>query len=334
LAAQAAAYLSIAGWGIIPALGVMVLKSYLAALERAQMVLWITLVAAVGNAGINYLLIFGAFGFPELGIRGAAIASVSVHAISLVGLVVYALRSFPEHQLFVRLWRPDWPAFGEVFRLGWPIGLTNLSEVGLFATSAVMVGWLGAIPLAAHGIAMQLATATFLVHLGLANAATVRAGRALGRRDVENLRRGGQVAVVTSVVFATVTIAALLTWPEPLLSLFIDPSDPRKPEILAIGTGLVAIAALFQMADGGQVIAHGLLRGAQDARVPLVISAIAYWPVGIGSGYVLGFVLGFGALGVWIGLVVGLTVAFGALMWRFWRRTLPSAAAAIAAAST
>ncbi|MFD0980894.1 MATE family efflux transporter [Tropicimonas aquimaris] len=325
LAGQAAVYLGIAGWGIVPALGVMVLKSYLAAMERVQVVLWVTILAAAMNGGMNYLLIFGKFGFPELGIRGAAIASVGVHVISLIGLVIYAFRQFPEHELFVRLWRPDWSAFFQVFRLGWPIGLTNLSEVSLFAASAVMVGWLGTIPLAAHGIAIQLATATFLVHLGLSNAATIRAGRALGRRDGPNLRRGALVAVTASVLFAMVTIAIFLTWPEALMSLFLDPDDPRKPEIIAIGVGLVAIAALFQMADGGQVMAHGLLRGVQDTRVPLVISAVAYWLVGVLSGYVFGFVLGHGAMGVWSGLVLGLGVAVAALMWRFWRKALPRA---------
>lgn len=324
--AEAGRYLSIAAWGILPGLGVMVLKSYLSAMERTQVVLWVTILAALVNAGVNYLLIFGSFGFPELGVRGAAIASLSVQIVSLLGLAVYAVRNFPEHALFQRFWRPDWPAFWQVFRLGWPISLTNLSEVGLFTFSAVMVGWIGTIPLAAHGIALQCASATFLVHLGLSNACTIRAGKALGRKDYDHLKRGAQVSVVMSIVFAIVTIAGFLTWPEELLGLFIDPEDPRKPEILAIGVGLMVMAALFQLADGLQVIAHGLLRGVQDTRVPMIISAIAYWPVGITTGYVLGFTLGYGAIGVWAGLVFGLLVAAILLMWRFWRRSLPQLA--------
>ncbi|PRY25365.1 MATE family multidrug resistance protein [Aliiruegeria haliotis] len=323
IAQAASQYLSIAGWGMIPALGVMALKSYLSALEKADVVLWVTILAAVVNALVNYLLIFGSFGFPELGIRGAAIASVTVHVTSLVGLMLYAIRAFPQHELFVRFWRPDWVAFAQVFKLGWPISLTNLSEVGLFAFSAVMVGWLGTIPLAAHGIALQLASATFLVHLGLSNATTIRAGKAFGRGEVERLKRGAEVAIAMSILFAAITIAIFLTWPEELLSLFLDPDDPRKPEIIAIGVGLMAMAALFQLFDGGQVIAHGLLRGIQDTRVPMFMSAAAYWPVGITSGYLLGFTLGYGAIGVWAGLVFGLLVANVLLMWRFWRRSLP-----------
>ncbi len=324
VAEQGAQYLRIAGWGILPALGVMVLKSYLSALERANVVLWVTILAAIVNAAVNYLLIFGSFGFPELGIRGAAIASLTVHVVSLAGLTVYAMHSFPEHELFVRFWRPDWPAFAQVFRLGWPISLTNLSEVGLFAFSAVMVGWLGTIPLAAHGIALQCASVTFLVHLGLSNAVTILTGKALGRRDFVNLARGGTVSIVMSVAFALLTIAAFLIWPEELLGLFIDPADPSKPEILAIGTGLMVMAALFQLADGAQVIAHGLLRGIQDTRVPMIISAFAYWAVGLASGYVLGFPMGYGAIGVWAGLVLGLVVAGIWLMYRFWAESLPA----------
>lgn len=327
VADQAGQYLQIAGWGILPALGVMVLKSYLSALERAAVVLWVTILAAIVNAAVNYLLIFGTFGFPELGIRGAAIASLAVHVVSLVGLTVYAVRSFPQHALFVRFWRPDWPAFALVFRLGWPISLTNLSEVGLFSFSAVMVGWLGAIPLAAHGIALQCASATFLVHLGLSNAVTIRTGKALGRRDFGDLARGGIVAVVLSAHFAMLTIAAFLIWPEEFLGLFIDPSDPARPQILALGTGLMAMAALFQLADGAQVLAHGMLRGIQDTRGPMLISAFAYWAVGLSVAYVLGFPMGFGAMGVWSGLVLGLVVAGIWLMHRFWTRSLPALAA-------
>ncbi len=324
IAALAAQYLSIMGWGILPAMGVMVLKSYLSALERAGMVLWVTILAALVNAGVNYLLIFGTFGFPELGIRGAAIASLSVNVVSVAGLALYAVRSFPQHALFVRFWRPDWPAFRQVFRLGWPISLTNLSEVGLFTFSAVMIGWLGAIPLAAHGIALQCASSTFLVHLGLSNAVTILTGKAFGRRDFVSLSRGGLVSIVMSMVFATLTIAAFLIWPEVFLGLFLDPQDPRKPEILAIGTGLMAMAALFQLADGVQVLAHGLLRGIQDTRVPMLISAFAYWAVGLNVAYFLGFPMGFGAVGVWSGFVIGLSVAAAWLMYRFWAQSLPA----------
>ena len=326
VAADAGAYLAIAGWGMIPGLGVMLLKAYLSALERTRVVLWVTLAAALVNAGLNWLLIFGNLGFPEMGIRGSAIASVAVHVVSLVLLVLYAVRSYPEHALFVRLWRPDWGAFARVFRLGWPIGLTNLAEVGIFAFSAIMVGWLGTVPLAAHGIVMQLGSATFMVHLGLSNAATIRAGKAAGRHDGVHLRRGGHVVVAMSVGFALLTAALFVAVPETLVGLYVDPADPARPEILALGVTLVLLAALFQMMDGLQVVALGLLRGVQDTRVPMYLAGVSYWVIGVPAGYLAGFVLGWGAIGVWSGLTLGLACAAVLLMHRFWRRVdLPAA---------
>jgi MATE family multidrug resistance protein len=324
VAVLAADYLRIAGLGLFPALAVMVLKSYLAALERTHVVLWVTVLAAVVNAAANWLLIFGHLGFPELGVRGAAIASVAIQIVSLAVLVSYATRTFPGHRLFVRLWRPDPDAFAQVFRLGWPIGLTNLAEVGLFAASALMVGRLGAVPLAAHGIALQLATATFMVHLGLSNAATIRAGKALGRGDLAGLARGAQVALAASLAFAALTVALFLAWPVPLLSLFLDPAEPARPDILALGVTLMALAAAFQTVDGAQVVVLGVLRGVQDTRVPMVMAAVSYWLVGLPLGYVGGIVLGWGAPGIWIGLVAGLACAAILLSLRFWRRTLPA----------
>ncbi|MEW9918864.1 MATE family efflux transporter [Marimonas sp. MJW-29] len=322
LASEAARYLSVAGWGVIPALLLMVLKSYLAALERTQVVLWITLAAALVNAGANYAFIFGNWGAPALGVVGAAIASVVTQTVSLVGVVLYILRVVPQHQLFLRLWRPDRQMLARVFRLGWPISLTSLSEVGLFAASAMMMGWLGTVPLAAHGIAVQLASITFMVHLGLSNAATIRAGSAFGRRDRESMARGALTVTVMSAVFAALTIAAFVLFPEPLISLFMQRDEPARAEILAIGTGLLVMAALFQLVDGAQAIALGLLRGAQDTAVPMWMAAFSYWVVGVPCSYLLGFWLDWEGIGVWAGLVIGLGVAAVLLNARFWGVTL------------
>ncbi|WP_233493293.1 MATE family efflux transporter [Ruegeria atlantica] len=322
VAETASQYLRVAGWGLIPALLVMVLKSYLAALERTQIVLWITVAAAVVNAFTNYALIFGNWGAPELGVMGAAIASVVTQVVSLVCVVIYAMRVLPEHSLFQRFWRPDWEMFLSVLRLGVPIGLTTLSEVSLFAMSAIMMGWLGQVPLAAHGIALNLASATFMVHLGLSNAATIRAGNALGRKDRPHLERGAIAVTGMSLVISILTVILFLAYAEPLISLFMEPDDPQRPEILMIGTGLLAMAALFQLVDGAQVIALGLLRGLQDAKVPMVMAALSYWGVGITSSYYFGFVLGMDGIGVWLGLVLGLACAAVMLMARFWMRSV------------
>lgn len=318
VAAMAAEYLRVAGWGMAPALLVMVLKSYLAALERTQVVLWIALLAALVNALANYALIFGNWGAPELGLTGAALASILTQAASLVAVIVYALRVLPGHLLFHRLWRADREMFARVLRMGLPIGLTSLSETTLFAASALMMGWLGTVPLAAHGIAVQLASLTFMVHLGLSNVATVRTGAAFGRGDRAHTARGAGVATGMSLAMSVLTIAAFLALPEPLLSLFMQAGDPARPQILAIGTGLLAVAALFQLVDGAQVIALGLLRGVQDTAAPMLIAALAYWAVGIPASYLLGFPAGLGGIGIWLGLVLGLAVAGVLLMLRFW----------------
>ncbi len=321
-AAMASEYLRVAGWGLFPALLVMVLKSYLAALERTQIVLWITVAAALVNGVTNYALIFGNWGAPELGVMGAAIASVVTQAVSLVAVVVYAVRVLPEHSLFQRFWRPDWEMWFRVLRLGVPIGLTLLAEVSLFATSAVMMGWIGQVPLAAHGIALNLASATFMVHLGLSNAATIRAGNALGRRDRAHLEKGAITVTAMSLVVSILTIILFLTCAEPLISLFMEPDNPQRPQILAIGSGLLAMAALFQLVDGAQVIALGLLRGLQDAKIPMVMAALSYWVVGIPASYYFGFVQDMEGIGIWLGLVLGLAFAGVLLMARFWMRSV------------
>lgn len=319
----AARYLAVAGWGIVPALFVMVLKSYLAALERTQVVLWITVVAAVVNALVNYALIFGNWGAPELGVVGAAVASLITQIVSLVGVVVYVRRALPEHDLFRRLWAADWDMLAQVFKLGWPISITGLSEVGLFAASAVMMGWLGTIPLAAHGIALQLVSITFMVHLGLSNAATVRAGNAYGRADAPHLARGARVVTVMSLLFSIVTVAFFFLFPEFFISIFILEGEDARADILQIGVGLLFMAGLFQLVDGTQAIALGMLRGVQDTRMPMIYAAISYWVVGIPTSYLLGFVLGWDGIGVWAGLAIGLGLAAILLNLRFWRTVLP-----------
>ncbi len=311
-------YARIVGFALFPALLVMVLKSHLAALERTQVVLWVT-VGAVGlNVVVNYALIFGNWGAPEMGVRGAAVASLVVTSASFVALAVYAAKVTPEHALFRRVWRPDWEAFGQVFRLGWPIGMTNLAEVSLFAASTLMMGWLGTIPLAAHGIALQVSSVTFMVHLGLSNAATIRAGNSFGRGDGPGLRDGAKVVLALSGVFAAVTVVLFLTLPEPMIAAFLNPDEPERDAVIAVGVGLLAAAALFQLVDAAQVMALGLLRGVQDTRVPMLIAVVSYWIVGVPVSYAMGFWLDWGGVGIWLGLAVGLALAGIFLLWRFW----------------
>ncbi|MEE9428394.1 MAG: MATE family efflux transporter [Paracoccaceae bacterium] len=319
IARLAGDYLYIAGWGLFPTLQVIVLKSYFAALERTSIIFWVTVIAAVLNGLLNYALIFGNWGAPELGVKGAAIASVTLQTATLFTLALYAIYRTPEHALFKNWWRPDWEAFGSNFSLGWPIGLTSLAESGLFTATSVMMGWVGTISLAAHGIAIQLIGLIFMIHVGLSNVATIRSGQAFGRGDQRALRHGALVVVLISMGLAILAVLLFLSVPEFLFSLFLDPSDPARPAVMAAGVGLLAVAALFQVADAGQVVALGLLRGVQDTKVPMVFAALSYWAVGIPLSYFLGFTLGYGGAGIWMGLVVGLSLAWITMSIRFWR---------------
>jgi len=322
IAALAHDYLAIAGWGLIPGLMAVVLRSFLAALERTAIVLWATIGAAIINAIFGYALIFGAFGLPELGLVGAAWAALVTTCLSGLIMLAYALRAFPDYRLAQRLWRPDPVALRQVFRLGAPIGLTSLAEGGMFSACAIMVGWIGAVPLAAHGIAMQLASGMFMFHLGISQAGTIRAGQAVGRRDEANLRRTGAAAIAVSGGFALLTVLIFFAFPQQLVGFFVAPDSPSRAALLQAGVALLLVAAVFQLLDAMQVVALGLLRGVQDTAVPMVLAAISYWLVGIPSGYLLGVHLGWGAPGIWLGLVIGLGLAASLLMARFWTRAV------------
>ncbi|SFG98048.1 multidrug resistance protein, MATE family [Palleronia marisminoris] len=320
-AAIAARYLAIQGFSIFPALGLMVIRAYLSGLGRTRAQFWAMVAAFLLNAVINYALIFGAFGFPELGVTGAAIGSVISTTVAFLALAVHAALATPEHELFRNVWKPDPQALARVFRLGWPIGTATLAEAGLFAGATVLMGWLGTVPLAAHGIAMQIISVIFMAHLGLSQAATIRAGNAVGRDDPAGLRKGAMAAMILSGCVALPTLAMLVFLPDPLIDLFLGRDEPAREAVLVLGRGLLAAAALFQLADAAQVMAMGFLRGLQDTRVPMAYAAISYWAIGMPLAWLLGFPAGLGGVGVWLGMAAGLTVAAVMLQGRFWRRT-------------
>ncbi|NNE79565.1 MAG: MATE family efflux transporter [Silicimonas sp.] len=320
VARLAGIYLVWLGAAMVPALLVNVMRSYLSAVELPHIVLYVTLFGTGLNVVLNYALIFGNWGAPELGIMGAGIASLTGNVISFVLLVFFAVRARPEHELFRNLHKPDWEFFARVFKLGLPIGLTVFAETGLFAASTVMMGWVGTIALAAHGVALQIASLTFMMHLGLSQAITVRAGRAWGRQDRELLKAASQAAMILSLIVAAATVVLFLSMPNFLVGLFVDPGDPQRPAILAVGATLLGMAALFQLVDAGQVMALGMLRGVQDTRVPMVIAVVSYWLIGLPVSYLFGFTLAMEGVGIWLGLTVGLACAAVLMQTRFWTR--------------
>jgi len=322
LSQSAHEYLRIMAFVMFPALLDVTLRCYLTGLKHTNIVLWATVSGLVCKSVIGWLFVFGKFGCPELGIEGAALSTLAGTLVILIFFVWHAQRYFPQHELFKNIWKPDVAALRRIFTLGLPIGLTYLAESGLFSGVTIMVGWIGEIEVASHGIAMQIMAITFMVHLGLSQIATTLIGNAYGREDsLEVLRRIGICAISMSSTFAFMIIIVFLSVPESLLSLFIDNSDPDSVAILSIGVSLMIIAACFQLTDGLQAVGLGLLRGMQDVKVPFVIALVSYWGVGFTTSYLLGIKFSYGPQGVWLGLVTGLAIASVLLLTRFWYKT-------------
>lgn len=319
LARHAADYMRILALAIIPSLWANVMRSYLSAMEFTKVIMLITCGVAILNVGFNHVLIFGNYGFPELGIQGAAIASLLVNFLMAIITSIYAVYILPQHGLFARFYRPDWGALIKVFKLGAPIGLSILAETGLFSAASVMMGWIGVIALAAHGIALQLASLTFMAHLGLSSAVTIRMGNAAGRKDRSAMIEVTKAGAVISVCWSLLTIILFVGCGAQLISLFLDADEAARDAIIAYGIVLLWIAALFQLVDGGQVLAIGLLRGVQDTAIPMVITVIGYWGVGVPIAYFLGFYTPLAGSGIWLGLVAGLSFAAVGLSVRFRR---------------
>ncbi len=317
LARDAALFLKGYMWVILPWLVFQTLRNFLAALERPDWVLAVCALGVVLNAVLGWALIFGRLGLPALGIYGGGLASSIVWSLMALALVAIVLtdRQFRRFHVFGRLWRPDWPRLSQMIRLGLPIGLSFTFEVTVFAAAVYLMGLIDADSVAAHAIALQIAVLTFMVPLGLSQAATVRVGRALGRRDVEAISRAGWTAFALGVAFMTVMALAMWIFPRDLILLFLDEEGNQR--VIALAVSFVTVAAAFQIFDGAQVVAAGMLRGLHDTRVPMLIAVFGYWVVGIGVGIGLAFGADWGGVGVWTGLASGLALVAVLLIWRW-----------------
>jgi multidrug resistance protein, MATE family len=312
-------YVRTALWGFVPSLWFVVLRCFIAAHQRPRAGMVVMGVAIVFNALADYALIFGAFGLPALGLLGAGIATAATNLFLFAGLLAFVVldRRFRRHRLLGRFWRPDWPRLREIFRIGLPIGTTLVLEVGLFAAAGYLMGLIGTAELAAHMIALQCASVTFMVPLGLAQAATVRVGLAAGRGDPEGVRRAGLGALAIGSVFMTAMAVVMWSAPHTIVGLFLDAADPANAPVIEIAATFLLVAALFQIFDGGQVIGAGALRGLKDTRWPMVFALLSYWGIGMPTAVGLAFALGIGGIGIWLGFVAGLAVAALLMAGRF-----------------
>jgi MATE family multidrug resistance protein len=322
LSRAAGGFMDVLRWALWPSLLGFLLRNLLTAFDRA----WVPLVVALGgiavNAFLNYGLIFGHFGLPALGLHGSALATFSTSLFMLAAQTVAVVRlpRLRMMHLFGHWWRSDWPRFRELAKLGIPIGLTWSFEVGVFSAAVYLMGLIDTVSVAAHVIALQLAALMFMVPLGLSQAATVRVGYGYGARDPQWIGRAGRVAIGFAIAFAG--LSALLMWvfPRVLASQFLDPRAPESAAVLATAVQFLLIAAVFQLADGAQVIGAAILRGIHDTRVPMLFAAFGYWVVGIGAGAYLAFETPLKGRGIWIGLALGLAVVSVLMLWRWSRR--------------
>ena len=305
-------------WSILPFLLFQAMRNFLSALEKPQ---WIFIVSALGivlNALVSWSLIFGRFGLPALGIFGGGLGSSIVWTVLTLalGIVIVTDRKFRRFHLFGRFWRSDWGRFRHIWRLGLPIGLTMAFEGAVFGAAAYLMGLIDADSIAAHAIALQIAALSFMVPLGLGQAATVRVGRALGRQDRQGIARAGWTAWGLGVGF--MAAMALVMWiiPRELITLFLT-DNAANERVIGLGVSFLAVAAAFQIVDGAQVVGAGMLRGLHDTQRPMLFALFGYWVVGLGVGVWLAFFQGWEGVGIWTGLATGLGVV-AALMIARW----------------
>lgn len=322
LVAMAQSYLNIALGMMFPGLALIALRSLLQAKGDTQVILLITIAGILVNALGNYALMFGNFGLPRLELIGAGISTVIVNWVMFGLALAYILlhRRHRRYYVLVRLWRPDWARFRELFRIGTPIGLSLMSEVGMFGVAVVMMGWLGRDEVAAHAITMQCAAIAFMVPLGLSQATIVRVGLAVGRNDATGVRLAGWTSLSITWVLMCFTCALFILAPEFLTALFLDSNRPENQTSLMLAASYIVVAGLFQFVDGTQVSMASALRGMSDTRVPMVIALVGFWVVGLGTGYIAGFVFELRGVGIWLGLAAGLTFTSILLTARFMLR--------------
>ena len=320
--AMATEYNTLLVVSLVPFLFNNVLRSFVSALDRPIFATAITAAGIFVNALANYAFIFGNLGAPELGLRGAAVATIITTLVTFAAYVV-AIRLDPKlhrYRIFGRWWSPDWQRLWHIVRVGTPIALTITAEAGIFGAAAFLMGNIGSTQLAAHTVALQIAALAFQVPFGVGQAATIRVGYFYGARDSEGMKRAGWTGIAVGTGFMFLTALAMIVIPKPLLAIYIDPWDPKNAVLVGFALKYIVVAAAFQLFDGMQAVAAGALRGLQDTRVPMWIAAFSYWVPGIGLSLYLGFQTPLEGVGVWIGLATGLTVAALLLTYRWANR--------------
>ncbi len=322
-AALAGRYLMGLGWSLMPAWVFMALRGFMGAVNKPEPALWITLVAIPANLVLAWALIHGALGMPKLDVLGAGVATtlVNIGMCAAALVVAYTQHPFKKYQILGRFWVFDRVLFARLIAIGLPISGAYLLEYGVFAAAALLMGSIGTTALAAHQIALQVASILFMVPFGIAMAATVRVGHAVGRQDGPAARQAGIAALALGAAFMVIMTSLVALTRDQLPLLFLGTGSAEASATVALTSSLLLVGMCFFVADGLQTVAAGVLRGFNDTRVPLLFAVLSFWGVGFTACWWLGFRANLGAQGVWLGLTAGLIVFAVLLVWRFERLT-------------
>lgn len=318
VAPVALGYLKAISWGAPALTGTFALRFFSDGTGETRPTMYIGLLGIACNIPLNYALMFGKLGFPALGAVGCGWATAIVLWLQLATMIAYIRLQphFRPYLLFSRFSWPRWSELRELLSVGVPIGLMVFFEGSMFVAAALLIGTLGAVPIAAHQVAINFASMAFMVPLGLAGAITVRVGNAIGRGDLAGARTAGFTGMGIALCTQCLSALVMYLFPEYIARIYI-----ADVEVIRLAAGLLLLAAVFQLPDGLQVAAAGALRGMKDTRVPMIYTVIAYWAVGLALGYWLTFYRQWGPSGMWVGMIAGLSVAAVLLSARFARST-------------
>ena len=312
-------YIYIVGFSILPMMSFFAFKQFAEGLSDTKAAMRVSLAANLLNVILNYPLITGWGPFPELGLIGAGVSTLITRFIMLGGMAIY-IRKKEKFALYWSHWRNskiNGLTIKEILNIGVPSGLQYVFEAGAFGMSGVIVGMIGPVQQAAHQIALNIASVSYMMVSGLGAAAAIRIGNQLGRKDYPLLRLAGQSLFHLTFFFMLITMTILIVFRN-----FLPEFYSMDSEVLEYTTVLMVAAGIFQLPDGIQATALGALRGIKDVNIPTIICFVAYWIIALPICYYLGVTLELGPIGVWVGLTVGLTVASIALYRRFRHKTL------------
>lgn len=315
VATMAVPFLRIIGLSIIPMILFMALKQFTDGLEYTRTAMTLSLIALPLNAFLNWLLIFGNWGFPRLELVGAAWGTLITRTLIFIALtvVIFKHKTFKRYIVAGRThWKFSWQTIKELLRIGIPSSMQAGMEVGVFAVSAILVGTIGAVEQAAHQIAMNCAAFTFMVSMGLAQGGSIRISNAYGRNDWRHILLIGKSSMLTALVYGVICFIIFISFNGTLPQIFNS-----NKEVISLAAYLLVFAAIFQISDATQAVGVGLLRGAKDVKIPTILVGIAYWVVGLPIGYFLAFKFEMGAPGIWTGLIIGLSLVSILLSSRF-----------------